>query len=165
MFRFTSSYRSKRALFLLVAVAKMSVAQSQQAAPPSASTTPATPASPMVLKQVQSAAAMTASVDKQRNSIQTQIGIPAQPESFFTTAWTTPAAIPLPHLVASCSAMPDADLKPLLEENAKKQELKVELIRAVIRRESAFYPCAVSDRGALGLMQLMPEVADQFGVD
>jgi soluble lytic murein transglycosylase-like protein len=34
-----------------------------------------------------------------------------------------------------------------------------------MKRESAFYPCALSDKGAIGLMQLLPEVAQQFGAD
>jgi soluble lytic murein transglycosylase-like protein len=61
--------------------------------------------------------------------------------------------------------MPDSDLKPLVAEAAKKQGVQQELITAVMKRESAFYPCALSDRGAIGLMQLLPEVAQQFGAD
>ena len=33
-----------------------------------------------------------------------------------------------------------------------------------MHRESAFHPCAVSDKGALGLMQLMPATIAQFHV-
>ncbi len=39
------------------------------------------------------------------------------------------------------------------------------LIRAVMQAESAFHPHAVSRAGAEGLMQLMPTLADEMGVD
>jgi soluble lytic murein transglycosylase-like protein len=42
--------------------------------------------------------------------------------------------------------------------------VKSELIRAVINRESGNRPCAVSVKGAQGLMQLMPATSEQFGV-
>jgi len=39
------------------------------------------------------------------------------------------------------------------------------LVRAVIDRESGGRPCAVSERGAEGLMQLMPSTAEEYDVD
>jgi soluble lytic murein transglycosylase-like protein len=38
------------------------------------------------------------------------------------------------------------------------------LVRAVIEAESAYVPCAVSQAGALGLMQLMPATAEELKV-
>jgi len=47
---------------------------------------------------------------------------------------------------------------------SKKYGLKESLIVAVARAESSFNPFAVSSKGAIGIMQLMPETARQYGV-
>jgi hypothetical protein len=47
---------------------------------------------------------------------------------------------------------------------ARTQELPEGLIHAVVAIESAYDPNAVSRRGAVGLMQLMPETARRYGV-
>ena len=51
-----------------------------------------------------------------------------------------------------------------IAEAAALYKLDPNLIRAIIRAESAFNPFAVSRAGALGLMQLMPEVAEELNV-
>ena len=43
--------------------------------------------------------------------------------------------------------------------------LDPELVNAVIKAESDFQPQAVSSKGAMGLMQLMPETVQDMGVD
>src|SRR5690554_2127508 len=53
---------------------------------------------------------------------------------------------------------------PLIEAAANKYSLDPALLHAVIRAESAYNPAAVSPKGAVGLMQLMPETAARFGV-
>jgi soluble lytic murein transglycosylase-like protein len=53
----------------------------------------------------------------------------------------------------------------LIEEAAAAYRLDPELIRAVMRAESAFNPMVVSRAGAQGLMQLMPALAEEMGVD
>jgi soluble lytic murein transglycosylase-like protein len=52
----------------------------------------------------------------------------------------------------------------LVEEAADREDLEPDLIRSVIRQESAARPCAISSKGAIGLMQLMPSTALQLGV-
>jgi hypothetical protein len=53
----------------------------------------------------------------------------------------------------------------LIREAAAKYSLDPALIKSVMHTESAFNPAAVSTAGAMGLMQLMPEIADAYGVD
>jgi soluble lytic murein transglycosylase-like protein len=57
------------------------------------------------------------------------------------------------------------DLNPLITQAARDQGLRPELVHAVIRAESAYRSDAVSSKGAVGLMQLMPATAERFGVD
>lgn len=52
----------------------------------------------------------------------------------------------------------------LIEEHAHAHDLDVNLVRAVIQAESAFNPRAVSHKGAMGLMQLMPATARAYDV-
>jgi len=52
----------------------------------------------------------------------------------------------------------------LIEEHATRQALRPALVRAVIQVESAFNSRAVSPKGAMGLMQLMPGTARELGV-
>jgi hypothetical protein len=54
--------------------------------------------------------------------------------------------------------------EPLLQEAAAQEGVSPDLVRAVIRTESAFDHLAVSSTGARGLMQLMPDAARRFGV-
>lgn len=60
--------------------------------------------------------------------------------------------------------MKPEELNAIVQEAAAKYNLDPELIHAVIRAESGGNPRARSKRGAMGLMQLMPETARQLGV-
>ena len=109
---------------------------------------------------------MEESIARQKAAVQKQAGPPSG--FFFTSGWmggpppplsaSAPAAVPDP----PCPPMSEAEAAPLIEAAAGKQQLQPELIRAVIRRESGFRPCAVSAKGALGLMQIMPDTAEQL---
>jgi soluble lytic murein transglycosylase-like protein len=52
----------------------------------------------------------------------------------------------------------------LVQEHSAKQQLRPDLVRAVIQVESGFNPHARSPKGAMGLMQLMPGTARDLGV-
>ncbi len=52
----------------------------------------------------------------------------------------------------------------IINRSSEKHGVDADLIRAVIRTESDFDPRATSPKGAMGLMQLMPETARDLGV-
>ncbi len=63
-------------------------------------------------------------------------------------------------------AEPDrvSDYDSLIAQHASRHSLRPELVRAVIQVESGFNPRALSSKGAMGLMQLMPATAREMGV-
>jgi soluble lytic murein transglycosylase-like protein len=52
----------------------------------------------------------------------------------------------------------------LIVEHSQAHGVRTDLVRAVIQVESGFNPYATSRKGAMGLMQLMPDTARMFGV-
>ena len=57
-----------------------------------------------------------------------------------------------------------AEYDDLIVEHSTRHALSPDFIRAVIQAESAFNPRALSAKGAMGLMQLMPQTARAYGV-
>ncbi len=82
-----------------------------------------------------------------------------------------PAVVPIvpvvpPRLLAFFDASPNyKTVKPHLYEAAKTHKIDYELLQALIATESGFDAGAVSPKGAIGLMQIMPDTARRFGVD
>ncbi len=103
-------------------------------------------------------AAMEASIARQRASVETQraaLRDQTAAASFFS--------ILIPP-VALCEPVRPSRIEPVIDRAARREGLAPELLRAVIAKESAWRPCALSQKGAQGLMQLMPETAAMVGV-
>jgi soluble lytic murein transglycosylase-like protein len=64
-----------------------------------------------------------------------------------------------------CDPIGDPELTPLITSAAQQHQVEPRLLRGVIEQESGFHACAISAKGAKGLMQLMPATIEQFQVD
>jgi soluble lytic murein transglycosylase-like protein len=90
--------------------------------------------------------------------------------SFDTAAGTTPRAVAVPtssksKLLAYFEISPRfRQVKHHLRDAAREHDLDFELLQALIATESGFDPLAVSPKGAVGLMQVMPATAERYGV-
>jgi soluble lytic murein transglycosylase-like protein len=90
-------------------------------------------------------------------------------ESFDTAAGGTPRAVAVPtappKLIAFFEVSPSyKQVKHHLREAANKHGIDYELLQALVATESGFDADAVSPKGAVGLMQIMPATAERYGV-
>ena len=75
---------------------------------------------------------------------------------------------PAPAPVAAPLAKPSVvehTPRELVDAAAKKNGLPPKFVHSVVAAESAYQPNAVSPKGAIGLMQLMPATAQAYGAD
>jgi soluble lytic murein transglycosylase-like protein len=86
--------------------------------------------------------------------------------SFEIEEYIRPVTPPVPE-PAPVAPAPAAVLTPkeLVDKAAVFNGLRPEFVRSVAAVESAFRASAVSPKGAIGLMQLMPGTANDLGVD
>jgi soluble lytic murein transglycosylase-like protein len=73
----------------------------------------------------------------------------------------------LPQSTPTAPAMPLSreDAHAMIRAAALKHNVPAAFVKSIVAAESNFDPTAVSARGAIGLMQLMPELAMEYGVD
>ena len=100
------------------------------------------------------------SVAKQRTAISRQR---VASKRVVTFVWTPPpvraAVVP-----TACAEITGPELARMIDSAADANEIAPSIVREVARQESAFDPCAVSRKGAEGLMQLMPGTQALLGV-
>jgi Transglycosylase SLT domain len=110
--------------------------------------------------------AMESSLAQQRASVQKQ----AKTAGASSVPWTpsTPSAPVERNSIMfqppMCEPIAQPQLSMMIDDAANKHGVLPSVIREVARQESGFRPCAVSLKGAEGLMQLMPSTQDQFKV-
>lgn len=76
-----------------------------------------------------------------------------------------PTEVRARRLASRLVSIPDPVVADLIDLWAFDRELDPRLVRAVVQVESGYNPRALSRKGAIGLMQLMPETARDMGVD
>jgi len=116
-------------------------------------------------QQAQSArAAMAPSLEKQLASVSRQMKSiqfpvrPVIPSSFAATSLSVPAA------AYNCPPVAAPELSKMIDDVAREHSIDAAIVREVARQESGFRPCAVSPKGAAGVMQLMPSTQAQLEV-
>jgi hypothetical protein len=76
-----------------------------------------------------------------------------------------PSLVPGARPLSGQSLVKDPELAKLIKKYAQHYGVDPRLVQAMIRQESGFNATAVSPKGAMGLMQLMPETAASLGVE
>jgi hypothetical protein len=61
--------------------------------------------------------------------------------------------------------MKDSDVRALISAAAQRHRIPQAFLKSIVAAESNFDSAAVSPKGAIGLMQLMPATAHQYGAD
>lgn len=105
-------------------------------------------------------AAMAESIAKQRASVEQQMKFIKSPVPLSIA----PALAVPPPVVPGCDPVSPPELSRMIDGVAREHSIDPAVVREVARQESGFRPCAVSPKGAEGLMQLMPATQAQLDV-
>ena len=101
---------------------------------------------------------IVAVIDEQGHKVYINVGDP-EPSSSGRTAHGFRA------VRADSASLPPAEIDRLVRQAANRVQVDPGLVHAIIQVESEYHPNAVSNKGAMGLMQLIPATAMRFGVE
>jgi soluble lytic murein transglycosylase-like protein len=99
---------------------------------------------------------IVALVDEQGHTVYVNTGEPAT-----RVDWAARSFRSLP----ATTTAPVEEIDRLVRQTAKRFQIDPQLVHAIIKVESEYDPNAVSRKGAMGLMQLVPDTARRFGVE
>lgn len=97
--------------------------------------------------------------------------LPITPILSFAFALVAPFAAESPITVCTANAQEHTApgdpycIDALIKEMAQKHRVPAEFVKSIVAAESNFNSDAVSPKGAIGLMQLMPDTAREWGAD
>ncbi len=97
-------------------------------------------------------------VDETGRKIYINAGVPRKRPAGLMTRGFRPKGTTTP-------ASPSTDISHLVDQTASRFEVDPQLVHAIIQVESEYNPKAISRKGAMGLMQLIPSTAMRFGVE
>jgi soluble lytic murein transglycosylase-like protein len=86
----------------------------------------------------------------------------------FTALHHSNTLLPLPNNPAARlqpAAQSAVNPQAIIQSAAQKNNVSAAFVKSIVAAESNFNPNAISAKGAIGLMQLMPETAHEFGAD
>jgi soluble lytic murein transglycosylase-like protein len=113
---------------------------------------------------------MTSTVrsDPKTGKLVRSVVVTAKPVAERQVAETVVPSRVVPSIDPSASVAPPAsppnNFQEAVDRIADRHGLSPELLHSVIKVESNYNPYAVSPKGALGIMQLIPQTAQRFGV-
>ena len=96
-------------------------------------------------------------------SVSSQVSFPLAPVAPPANANAALAPLPVPAPALLVNRLQPQAVDPIILMAAQRHNVRPSLVKGIMAAESQFKPNCVSRKGALGLMQLMPQTAQQFG--